>query len=914
MALQAVQERQDERDILVMEDIDPAAQFGSQRLIAAHLGGAPVDIKSWGTAETVYEEVTAKLIAYGVEQGIAQNFVRGLVEYAVEKASEFQSEHQAKIIALRITVDETNPDPQFETGPVATFRLNGMSRQAQMASASGQNVRSTISGTATTTSDRSSVENVFMGVKEWSVWGKIEAPDKSELKQVAPGVIAVALAQMAAGELTPEEAATLQAQLEFLAAEGALPPELADIVRSIETMRAGLEGGMAPDSAVMQSLAKNIAELITQGAENGNLSPELARQVMESVAAFSETHGLGQVFSAGMMQSVSATIEWTAVAQALEQIFPHLSAADRTTIHAMMESGEVPSAEALAEQLAVINEIIAQADLPESVAAHVATVEDSSAVLQEIAQSQIEAQALDAPAASVDLAALSVGDVQAMIQALGDLDPAALTPEQAEILQALQEAMGTVDLANITPAQIEAALKGEGDPAISEALQAMAATLSQPVMAVLLPPDVQASMAAAVISSEARVDLAALNSAEIVQMAAVIGDMDSAALTPEQAEILQALQETLGTVDLANIPPEQIEAALNGEGGPPLPETPSSVAEGIDAVQAALEGGDNVIAFPVDAAAPPSDIITDAPAVDPDLSNLVPDSVPDTDLDGTPDGEPDVMPDVVPTGGPEIIADPVPDVGPIGGPEIITDPVPDSPVPPEAPPEPVDLGPEDVPPPLGDEPKPPVPEEDKQPQPEPKPDEPPKPENKGPDQKPEPDRQPDQPDQPVFEKKDGCGPECPCPDSFKKAAGNPDEMHRLATLKAEETLKSFIEKPAGEIQRLDSGYELIKRDDGKVELKTPEGNQVFTSPEELKEKLTESIIEIEEFNNKYADKQADVVDGGFEGPDQEWSSPSSDSLSGDFNSQQSGFADGKDANGPVDSNLFEGGPWQDWKP
>src|SRR5690606_18344243 len=126
---------------------------GAGRLIAAHLAGAPVDIKSWGSAEAVYEEVSAKLIAYGMEQGIAQDFTRALVEYAVEKASGFQSEHQAKIIALRVAVDEVNPDAQFETGPIATFRLNGTSKTAEMASASGQNVRLTASGTATTSSD-----------------------------------------------------------------------------------------------------------------------------------------------------------------------------------------------------------------------------------------------------------------------------------------------------------------------------------------------------------------------------------------------------------------------------------------------------------------------------------------------------------------------------------------------------------------------------------------------------------------------------------------------------------------------------------------------------------------------------------------------------------------------------------------
>jgi hypothetical protein len=691
MALQAIQKQQHDRDILVMEDIEPVAQFGSQRLIAAHLGGAPVDIKSWGTAETVYEEVTAKLIAYGVEQGIAQNFVRGLVDYAVEKASEFQSEHQAKIIALRIAVNETNPDPQFETGPVATFRLNGASRQAQMASASGQNVRSTISGTATTTSDRSSVENVFMGVKEWSVWGKIEAPDKSELKQVAPGVIAVALAQMAAGELTPEEAATLQAQLEALAAEGLVAPEMAGVVGAIETMRTMLEAGITPDAAAMQSLAGQITQLITQGVENGNLSPELARQIVESVAAFSETHGLEQVFSADMMQSVSAMIEWTAMAQALEQILPHLSAQDRAAIHAIMENDEVPSAEILAEHLAVINEVIAQADLPEAVAAHVASIEGSSAALQEIAQSQIEAAGLDASSISVDLATLSLSDVQAMIQALGDMDTAALTLEQAEILQALQEAMGTVDLVHTTPEQIEAALKGEGDPAITEALQVIAATLSQPEIASALPADVQAAMTTLIVA----------------------------------------------------------------EGGTSLPQSdaPSSPAGGADGGDIGLEGGDNVIAFPVDAAvpSPPDEIEGGHDTIASDLSDVVPENTPETGLDGVSPADPDIVTDGGPTGGPEIIADPVPDNPPPLEPELQPEHNPDPVQPPEQdnilpppPPEPEDKLPTPEPkhvlpppPPPADHPEPAVPE-NKLPTP-------------GPGVKP------------------GCGPECQC--DFGKAAG-----------------------------------------------------------------------------------------------------------------------------------------------
>ena len=470
MVAQTLQRQDQDRDILVAQEIDAEVTYGARQLISYHRGGAPVDIKSWGTADTVYEDVTNQLIAYGMQQGMARDMTRRLVQYAVDHADEFRAEHNANIIAVRLTVDEINPAAQFETGPVATFRLNGLSRQAEMASASGQNVRLTASGTATTSSDRSSVENVWQGVKEWSVWGKMEAPDKSELAGQTPALIAAALAQMANGELTPAEAATLQAQLEALAQEGLIAPELADIVRAVETMRAMVEGGMDIDASMAQpqALADYIAGLIEQGLENGNLPPELARQVMESIASFSEAHGLEQVFTAEMMQSLNAAVEWTAVTQALGEIMPHLSAESRAAIEAMLESGEVPAGEVLAEQLAAINEIIAQADLPEGVAEHVAALEQSSAVLQDIAQSQIDPASAELSAAqtSIDLASLSAVEIQQIIASMEGVDPAELSPEQAEILQAIQEAMGTADLANVTPEQIEAVLNGRGDAAM----------------------------------------------------------------------------------------------------------------------------------------------------------------------------------------------------------------------------------------------------------------------------------------------------------------------------------------------------------------------------------------------------------------------------------------------------------------
>jgi len=710
MALQALQQQDSDRDHLMMEDVAPAARFGAQRLIAAHLAGAPVDIKSWGTADTVYEEVTAKLIAYGVEQGIAQDFTRSLVDYAVEKASEFQSEHQAKIIALRVAVDEINPAAQFETGPIATFRLNGSSRQAQMASASGQNVRSTISGTATTTSDRSSVENVFKGVKEWSVWGKIEAPDKSELKQIAPDVVMAALAQMAAGELTPEEAATLQAQLEFLAAEGVLPPELADIARTIETMRMAMEGGMTPDSPLLQSMARQVAELITQGVEAGTLTPELARQVMESVAAFADANGLEQVFSVDMMQAVSAAIEWTAVTQALEQIMPHLGAADRAVIEAMLKNGEVPSAEALVEQLVVINEIIAQADLPEAMAVHIATIEGSLPVLQDIAQSQIEAAMPDAPSASVDLAALDAADIQAMIQALGDIDPAALTPEQAEILQALQEAMGTVDLATVTLEQIEAALQGEGDPALQEALQVMAASLSQPEMAALLPQDVQLTLA------EAMPTPIEMQAADIAQMVQTVRNNDPASMTPEQLQLMAVVQEALGATDLAAATSAQIEAAVECRGN-------SVVAQNIQTMAAAVVLAEG-----------PKEGVVEGSVITPPHADA-----PDVTADGS---DPSPVTLVTPSEGPDMEAPPTSDK-------------PDEPSAPE------DTAPTPVP----DEPPKPTPEEVKKPDVAPA-------DNPDPSQPPPPEDKLSKPDVGPDGPADPCRYNCRCKDAFTIAVGD----------------------------------------------------------------------------------------------------------------------------------------------
>lgn len=524
MAIQALQKQEYERDILVAEDIDPAVRFGAQRLITSHRAGAPVDIKSWGSAEAVYDEVTAKLIAYGMEQGLAQEMTRRFVDYAVEKAEGFQSEHQAKIIALRVTVAEVNPDPQFETGPVATFRLNGSSRQAEMASASGQNVRSTISGTATTTSDRSSVENVWQGVKEWSVWGKMEAPDKSELKDMAPAVIAKALAQMAAGELSAEEIAVLQSQLDYLAAEGLIAPELAGIVQSIETMRMMIAGGIAPDAAIMESFAANIADLITQGVENGNLPPELARQVMEAVAEFSGANGLEQVFTTEMMHGVSAVIEWTAITQALADIMPHLSAADRAVIEAMMESGEVPAADALAEQLAVINDMIAQAELPASVSSHVAAIGNSTALLQEIAQSQMGTASLEAPFAVSDMTALGVFDVQAMIQVLTDADPATLTPEQIALIE-------RVDMGAMAPAQIEAALSGGGDPAIA----AMIVEMTRPDMVALFPPHVQDALGATAMDHGAVTPQ--VDGVSYAAAGGVMNDVVETVAAPEQPDI-----------------------------------------------------------------------------------------------------------------------------------------------------------------------------------------------------------------------------------------------------------------------------------------------------------------------------------------------------------------------------------------
>lgn len=501
MVVTALQKQEQDRDILVAQEIDAEITYGARQLIAYHRSGAPVDIKSWGTADIVYEDVTNQLMSYGMQQGMAQDMTHRLVQYAVAHADEFRAEHNAKIIAVRLTVNEMNPSAQFETGPVATFRLNGFSRLAEMASASGQNVRLTASGTATTSSDRSSVENVWQGVKEWSVWGKMEAPDKTELAGQTPALIAAALAQMADGALTPAEAATLQAQLEALAQEGLIAPELADIVRAVETMRAMMDGGMNIDASMAQPqiLAEYISELIEQGLENGNLPPELARQVMESIAAFSEAYGLEQVFTGEMMQSLSATIEWTAITQTLSEIMPHLSAEGRAVIESMLDGGEVPSGDALAEQIVAINDIISQADLPDGVAEQIAGFERSLSILQETVQGQIDPVLIDASASatSEDLSSLSAADAQQIIVSMQEVG---FPPEQIASIEVLQNAMEAADLANVTPEKISAVHEGIESFDSAVATQTISETLNLPMAAALSKSASEISSAMPVVS------------------------------------------------------------------------------------------------------------------------------------------------------------------------------------------------------------------------------------------------------------------------------------------------------------------------------------------------------------------------------------------------------------------------------
>lgn len=460
-----------QHEMLTQTELHPLVTRGAERLISYHKSGEPVVIKSWGTTENVFQEVTSGLMAYGYSRVIAEDMAEQLVNHALEHANVFKGRHQTNIIGVKLEVSETDPEAQFETGSIETHRIDGQSKSAEVAGSSGQEVRLTATGTATT-SNRAEVGNIFASVRQWSLWLKFEAPDKQELKGIAQNMAMQAMSGMALGEIAPEEMQQILQRLETLGQEGLLPSEMLSILHSMQEMSVLAQQTPSPETqAHLQILSDKISESLITGIEEGSLPADMGKMIIQSLSDFAQTYNLSEVMTPETLKTMETKIQIQEIKQQLGEMAHGLEGESRAVLEMLIEEMESKEGQMLFDHLDIIQQHLQGSDIPKELQAKV------TGVIAAIQTLQIKI-------------AIELGDAKAtlaVIQHLGSIDFEALSPEQQEALKELRETLEILKSENPSIDQMKEALEGKGDPSIAKAVQTLIAELNKPAIQLALP-------------------------------------------------------------------------------------------------------------------------------------------------------------------------------------------------------------------------------------------------------------------------------------------------------------------------------------------------------------------------------------------------------------------------------------------
>ncbi|NQZ14925.1 MAG: hypothetical protein HRT94_08910, partial [Alphaproteobacteria bacterium] len=539
--------------VLTQKEIHPLALEGARRLISKHSDKTPVVIKSWGSPDTVYADVRQSLINFGYGVGLAEEMAEKLVDHAEDHSEAAREKYGANIIALKIEVSTEKPDTQFETGALETQRIDGLSNQGQVAGATAVAMGIDTGGT-TVTAVRDAVGEILQAIagKNPAVWISFEAPNRSELQGLANEAAIAAVAQVAGGELTPDQVESLVAELNVLSEAGLLPPEMLSALEGLNQIQAmAAEGNLDGIGQLSDSV---IADLST-ALETGDISPEIVAAALDIIESLPENHSLDisldAVVDMAAMSALQQDIQVAQIVQQVEMLGADLTGADLTNLDALIEALNAAEGAELLKQLNEIEQHLENAGV--DVADLSALSESISALKESVMPSLSLDQKLDV------LAQDGSHDMLALIEQLAQMEnpPAAI-----------QEILDQINIEALSPEIVERALKAEANTELGALLQDIVGAVSTPEVLAAMPQDTL-NQVNQFMDSQADLVNAVTASTVVSELTNAIADLDPG--SPEATQIQNVIDHLEAGESLDAVSPSVLEQVADklGDVAPP---------------------------------------------------------------------------------------------------------------------------------------------------------------------------------------------------------------------------------------------------------------------------------------------------------------------------------------------------------
>lgn len=353
---------------------DAEVRAAGQFFVAQHRRGRPVDIKVLDRPGDALAATAKKLTELGASYNMAEQMLARLRAYIIERGEEF-AQGGAPVEIILATGDE-KPETRFANARSVAFVIN--ERQSVFAGVTTQNVRATLTGTATS-SNEADINAMFAHVRGTSFWGVLVEPGRDQLKgllnSLDAGIAAVLEATGGALDVT-----ALHEMLEQLQAEGILTPQAEALILNLMTLQEALgPQGQIMDAPAAETAMAEIAQLLGDLGD-GFIPPSLAQAALKilsdlpasaPVQALLADHGVAPIVDAhrelageaidanGQQESLPASPE-DALAQMIERMKEIIAqegaespaVKELTAIvdaaEAQIEAGQVPPADILA--------------------------------------------------------------------------------------------------------------------------------------------------------------------------------------------------------------------------------------------------------------------------------------------------------------------------------------------------------------------------------------------------------------------------------------------------------------------------------------------------------------------------------------------------------------------------------------
>ena len=527
-------------ELLSKKEIDPLTNEAARRLMNAHNDNTPVIIEAWGDPEYVYEQIKSKLLNFGYQIDMAEDMAQRLVDYAVAHAEESRQKHKSNIIGLKIQVSHAKPDPQFETGPVDVQRIDGKSNSAEVFGASAIAMGINTGGTFTTAL-RDSVGEIMSGfaLMGLALYIISEAPDKSELKGVVNAATMAAIADIAAGNLSPADMEALLEKLDMLVAEDIIPQEVANALKDLNELQTQAAEGKLDN---IGELSQSIIDSLRDAMAGDNPPPtEILQAMVEAMQLVSDKYGLQSVMNTAELSQFKQDVLKAVVTEKLEAIAENLDGMDQETLQALIdEIAELEGAE--------LHQHLDQID---------AQLQELGVEVPEIAElKDLIVQNMPLDQRIEFLAEMQAQNLMDLIAELGGVEN--LPPEIQELLEGL-------DVENLTLEDLKEALAGKGDPALVEAVQNFIVQIQNPEIQAMMPEGM-AERVTQFLNDNSQLVEAVTTKAVISEMSVALAEMD--ATSPEAAKIAEAIERLEAGESMEAIDPAIMESVIDKLDGP----------------------------------------------------------------------------------------------------------------------------------------------------------------------------------------------------------------------------------------------------------------------------------------------------------------------------------------------------------